>query len=178
MNKWQVSYISLVVLIAFSWGESTVLASSTDSVDDEKSKDEYVQLVVSVLRSHVKALQQLTAKEIKYSDNVVMHAVAIKDAWDMLGPMDWHAAEAMRLQQKQQGDGTSNLEEKDFDIMINSSLNSINRLSKSALRWMRDNDRDVFMNDLNVMMKSCKNCHSLLPKNTAPPVWKGLKEKL
>ena len=178
MKKWQVSFLSLVVLIALPWVESMALASGTDSVNDEKSKDEYVQLVVSVLRSHVKALQQLTAKEIKYSDNVVMHAVAIKDTWDMLGPMDWHAAEAMRLQQKQQDDGTIKLTEKDFDIMADHSLNSINRLSRSALIRMRNNDRDVFMNDLNVMMQSCKDCHKLLPKNTAPAVWKGLKGKL
>jgi len=178
VRKWKVSFISLVALIVLPWNGAMLLASDADAAAEKKHKDKYVELVVSILRSHVIALRDLTANEIKYSDNVARHAIGIKQTWDMLGPMDWHALEAKRLQKKKEGGNAIILQQKDFDKMVDNSLTRVDRLRQSAHRWIRDNDRDAFMKDLDSMMQSCKDCHSLMPKNTAPAVWKGLKGKL
>jgi len=171
MEKWKVSFIILVVLVVLPWNEPIAFANQSDS------KDEYVQLVVSILRSHVKALQKLTDEEIKYSDNVARHAISIKQTFDMLGPMDWHAAEAMRLQQEKKGNNDALLSQKEFNNMVENSIKHVDRLRQSAHRWMRDKDRTAFMKDLDTMMQTCHDCHAILPKNAAPAVWKGLKGK-
>jgi len=168
----------MAVLMLIPWNGPTLSAKESDAVKEQNNKDEYVQLVVSVLRSHVKALSQLTANKIKYSDNAARHANAIKETFDMLGPMDWHAAEARRLQKENKGNGTSMLSQKEFNEMVDVSMERIVRLRRAAHRWMRDNNRDIFMKELDSMMQSCKDCHALLPKNTAPAVWKGLRGKL
>jgi len=177
MKNWKINIISLVALVAFTWNGTMVFADK-NAAGEKKNKDEYIQLVVAALRSHVKALSHLTAKEIKYSDNVARHANAIKDTFDMLGPMDWHAAEATRLQQEKATKNTKMLTQKDFNKMVEISTKRIARLRQSAHRWLRDKDRNAFMKDLDAMMQSCKDCHALLPKNTAPAVWKGIKGQL
>lgn len=177
MNKYMLGLLSVAVFVTLSMYGPMVSANETDTADAKKQKDDYVLMVVSALRAHVKALHHLTAHDIKYSDNVARHAIGIKNTFDMLGPMDWHAAEAKRLQKEMKNNDSAILTEKEFEKLAEYSYDRINRLRQSAHRWMRDNNRDAFMKDLDGMMQSCKKCHSLLPKNTAPSVWKGLKGK-
>ncbi len=177
MNKWKISFISLLISVAIPWNGTILLADESDAAIKEKQKDEYVQIVISILRGHVQALHKLTAVDIKYSDNAARHANALKHTFDMLGPMDWHATEAMRLQQDSNDNKGKLLTHKHFDDMAENSIKKINRLRQSAHRWMRDKDRDAFMKDLDTMMQACHDCHVALPENATPKVWKGLKGK-
>lgn len=177
MNNWKISLISLLISVTIPWNGTILLADESAAAMKEKHKDEYVQIVISILRGHVQALQKLTAEEIKYSDNAARHANGLKNTFDMLGPMDWHAAEAKRLQNEKKGSKEALVTEKDFDNMVDNSMDRIDRLRQSAHRWMRDNNREAFMKDLDTMMQSCSECHSTLPKGTTPKVWKGLKGK-
>jgi len=178
MNKWKIGFISLLISVATMWNGAILLADDSASAMKEKHKDEYVQIVISILRGHIKALQNLTTEDIKYSDNAARHANGLKNTFDMLGPMDWHAAEAKRLQREKKGNAETPVTEKDFDNMVDNSMERIDRLRKSAHRWMRDKNREAFMKDLDLMMQSCSECHSTFPKGTTPKVWKGLKGKL
>ncbi len=177
MNKLKISFILLLISVAVPWSGTLILADKSDAANKEKHKDEYVQIVVSILRGHVQSLYNLTEEDIKYSDNAARHANGLKHTFDMLGPMDWHAAEAMRLQQENNKNKENLLTHKHFDDMAENSIKKINRLRQSAHRWMRDKDRGAFMKDLDSMMQTCHDCHVALPENTAPKVWMGLKGK-
>ena len=177
MNKWKIGLISLLISVATVWNGAILLADDSAAAMKEKHKDEYVEIVVSILRGHVKALHKLTAEDIKYSDNAARHANGLKNTFDMLGPMEWHAAEAKRLQREKKGSKETPLTHKNFDHMVENSMDRVDRLRQSAHRWMRDKNRDAFMKDLDAMMQSCHECHATLPENTAPKVWKGLKGK-
>lgn len=67
---------------------------------EQEDKARYVQEVVKVLRIHMDALRSLVTHKIKYSDNLVRHALALKDTFGLLGPMDWHAAKSAAMRSR------------------------------------------------------------------------------
>lgn len=162
-----------VALLSATFLMTGFLASSAQA-NRADEKDKYVATVVSILRSHVTSIRQLTKQDIKYSDNVVRHAVAIRHAFGMLGPMDWHVAKSIQLNKLT--DDKAKLDEKAFQSLADQSQDSVKYLARAAQRWLRDGKRDLLMGSVTSMMNTCNNCHSQLPEDTAPAVWKGMTE--
>lgn len=137
-------------------------------------KDEYVASVLNIIRTHVSLLEELSVtSRFKYSDNLVRHAVAIQDTFSLLGPMEWHAAEAARLHGVKQG-GNSQLNEDMFEDLARASRKSMTDLVRAAHDSMEEYERDGMIEAINNMKQSCNNCHILLPKSVAPDIWEPL----
>ena len=141
---------------------------------DDAAKDRYVDMVVELLRNHVVAMRWILDHDIKYSDNMVRHAHAFERVFGMIGPMEYHAAEAAALAQ-----GLPEAErftEKQFEDLAEQSMRKIHDLEKAAARYLRDNDKTRMRESINGVIDACGACHLRLPKGTTPPVWQGLKE--
>ena len=67
---------------------------------EEFTQKSYVDSVIVVLRIHADAISNLNTHKIKYSDNLARHAIALKETFGLLGPMDWHAADSAKLMNK------------------------------------------------------------------------------
>jgi hypothetical protein len=142
-------------------------AGSTYALD----RNEYVTSVIEILRAHVNILEELTvAHQFKYSDNLVRHAVAVEDTFGLLGPMEWHAAQAAKLRISKQGSSTQ-LDEDMFEDLARASRKSLKELVHAAHDSMVEYDRDGILDAINDMKESCNSCHSLLPKSIAPEIW-------
>lgn len=136
----------------------------------------YLEQVVGVLRSHVISMRMiLDHDDIKYADNIVRHAEAFERTFGMVGPMEWHAAEAFQYMNK--SDSAEKLSQQQFEVLAEKSQVAINRIKRSAKRYMRDKNKQLMRDSINRMIQSCGACHSKMPKGTVPSVWKGLKEK-
>jgi hypothetical protein len=134
-------------------------------------KDEYVASVLTIIRTHVNLLEELSVtSRFKYSDNLVRHAVAVQDTFSLLGPMEWHAAEAAKLHSVKQGSG-SELNEDMFESLARASRKSMTDLVRAAHDSMENYERDSMIDAINTMKQSCNNCHILLPKSVAPDIW-------
>lgn len=146
------------------------------AVDEAKARDAaYLEQVVGVMRSHVASMRMiLDHDEMKYSDNIVRHAEAFERTFGMVGPMEWHAAEAFGYMAK--SDQSEKLSEAQFEELAEESQVAINKIKRSAKRFMRDKNKDLMRGSINNMIKSCGACHSKMPKGTVPSVWKGMKE--
>jgi cytochrome c556 len=138
-------------------------------------RSSYVESVISVLRIHKDAISNLTAHEMKYSDNLVRHAIAIKQTFGLLGPMDWHAAESANLLKKKSIHTEMNVEQ--FEALAKNSNKAMKGLIRAAHETMEEDDRDGLNAALELMMDSCNSCHAYLPKSVAPDVWGTLKRK-
>ncbi len=160
--------LSVCVFLALP---STLMAQA----DYDDTKDKYVDEVVKVLRTQVSAMRILIRHEIKYSDNMVRHASAIDRAFGMLGPMEWHTAEAVKLMRE--SDAQDKLTEQEFEELAKKSLDAIDRLSRSAERYLRDRDQKLMLGAINTVIKSCGACHNHLPEGSVPQVWEGMKEQ-
>ncbi len=135
----------------------------------------YLDQIVSVLRAHVQSMRMiLDYNDLKYADNMVRHAEAFERTFGMVGPMEWHIAEAYSHAQKS---GTANkFSEQQFEDLAQTSRSAIDQIKKSAKRYARDKDKDLMRASINDMIKSCGACHSQMPEGTVPAVWKGMKE--
>jgi len=137
--------------------------------------DAYVDQVVGVLRSHVLSMRMiLDNDDLKYADNMVRHAEAFERSFGMVGPMEWHVAEAFSHAQKTEAG--EKLSKKQFEELAENTRRAINKIKRSAIRYMRDGKKELMRNSINRMIKSCGACHSKLPEGTVPHVWKGMKE--
>ena len=137
--------------------------------------DAYVEQVVGILRSHVLSMRMiLDSEDLKYADNMVRHAEAFGRAFGMVGPMEWHVAEAFSYAQK--SDSAEKLSEEQFADLAEDTRIAINKIKRSALRYGRDKNKDLMRASINNMIKSCGACHSRFPEGTVPQVWKGMKE--
>jgi len=92
----------------------------------------------------------------------------------MVGPMEWHAAEAYQYMLK--GDAPDKLSEEQFEAFGEISHKTMERLKRSAKRYMRDRNKQLMRDSINNVIESCGNCHSKLPEGTVPHVWKGMVE--
>jgi hypothetical protein len=133
----------------------------------------YLEQVVSVLRSHVISMRMiLDHDDMKYADNMVRHAEAFERAFGMVGPMEWHVAEA--FQYVQDKDATEKLTKQRFEELAENSRKAISRIKRSAKRYMRDKNKQLMHESIDNMIKSCDSCHSKLPAGTVPHVWMGM----
>ena len=137
--------------------------------------DAYLDQIVGTMRSHVLSMRMiLDHDDLKYSDNMVRHAEAFERAFGMVGPMEWHVAEAFSHGQK--SDSAEKLSEEQFEELAENTRMAISKIKRSAIRYMRDKKKELMRDSINRMIESCGACHSRLPEGTAPHVWKGLKE--
>lgn len=168
------------LLLFFGMGLVMVLVSllSVKAYAEETRQahnDAYLEQVVGVLRSHVLSMRMILDHEgLKYADNIVRHAEAFERSFGMIGPMEWHVAEAFSYSQK--SDAKEKLSQEQFEELAENSRVAISRIKKSAMRYVRDKNKDLMRQSINDMMKSCGACHSKLPEGTVPRVWKGMKE--
>ena len=137
--------------------------------------DAYVEQVVGILRSHVLSMRMiLDHDDLKYADNMVRHAEAFGRAFGMVGPMEWHVAEAFSYAQKR--DSGEKLTEKQFEELAENTRIAIYKIKRSAVRYGRDKNKELMRASINRMIESCGACHSKFPEGTVPSVWKGMKE--
>jgi predicted PP-loop superfamily ATPase len=137
--------------------------------------DAYLNEVISILRSHVLAMRMIIDHDdLRYADNMVRHAEAFERAFGMIGPMEWHAAEAFNFAQK--SGATEKLSQAQFEELAEQSNAAIRKIKRSATRYVRDKNKDLMRGSINEMIKSCGSCHARLPQGSVPGVWKGIKE--
>jgi len=162
------TFITLIVAaLCLSW----VMAAQSEGFN----RKTYVQAVITVLRIHADAIQNLTKHNMKYSDNLVRHAIAIRRTFGLLGPMDWHAAESAKLMHK--GALSSDMEVEKFRKLEKRSRDAINALVFAAHEAMEEDNREGLNEALENMKNSCNACHSYLPASVAPDVWGTLKRR-
>jgi hypothetical protein len=135
----------------------------------------YLNQVIGVLRSHVLSMRMiLDYDDLKYSDNLMRHAEAFERAFGMIGPMEWHAAEAFNFSQRTGAE--EKLSKAQFEELGEESYMAIRQMKRSATRYMRDKNKELMRESINAMIDSCGACHSRLPEGSVPSVWKGIKE--
>ncbi len=162
---------SLILLLIATMGLSWNLVTRASDFDQEV----YVESIITILNIHADAIENLTLREMRYSDNLVRHAVAIKRAFGLLGPMDWHANEAAELRKKKSS--SDKFDSKTFDRLARKSQKAIKNLVRAAHEHMERHDQEGLFEALNEMKESCNACHTYLPKSVAPDVWGNLKRK-
>ncbi len=152
---------------------STLCLSSVTALAAEQfDRKAYVDSVVTILRIHADTLQNLTAHKIKYSDNLVRHAIALEHTFGLLGPMDWHAAEAVKLASEDGAKMEPSVEE--FERLQKRSRDALRNLVIAAHRAMEEDNREGVNQALHDMKESCNACHEYLPESAAPDVWGSL----
>ena len=139
----------------------------------EFNRKSYVESVITVLRIHADAIRNLTAHEIKYSDNLVRHAIAIQRTFGLLGPMDWHAAKSAKLMNKNASNLNIDIEK--FEKLEKRSRDALKDLVRAAHESMEEDNREELNEALENMKNSCNACHAYLPESVAPDVWGTLK---
>lgn len=155
---------------------SLCLAWSVGAQADEFDRESYVQSVITVLRIHADAIRSLTVHEMKYSDNLVRHTIAIQRTFGLLGPMDWHAAESANLLKEKRTSGAS-MDAERFERLGKNSQKAMKDLVRAAHENMEEDDREGLLEALEQMKNSCNDCHAYLPSSVAPDVWGTLKRK-
>jgi hypothetical protein len=165
---WQVS-------AAFTLGAALVVSTNAVAMrGDDAAKDRYVDMVVELLRKHVVAMRWILDHDIKYSDNMVRHAHAFERVFGMIGPMEYHAAEAAALSLGLPE--SERFSEQQFEDLAEQSMREIHDMEKAAARYLRDRDKTRMREAIDNVIDSCGACHLRLPKGTTPPVWQGLRE--
>ena len=170
-KRWSESFMAgmaLVLMIGLPVSASAEGATKADN-------DAYLELIVGTLRSHVLSMRMiLDHDDLKYADNIVRHAEALERSFGMIGPMEWHVAEA--FDHMQNSDSVEKLSQEEFEEMAENSRRAISQIKRSAVRYLRDKKKPLLRDSINRMIESCGACHSKLPEGTVPSVWKGMKE--
>jgi hypothetical protein len=143
---------------------------------DKFDREAYVKSVITVLRIHANAIRNLTAHEMKYSDNLVRHAIALQRAFGLVGPMDWHAAESADWHIKK-GESDGDMDAEQFEKLGKNSERALKDLVLAAHDNMEEDDREALLEALDRMTNSCNACHAYLPSAAAPDVWGTLQRK-
>ena len=132
-------------------------------------KEEYVDTVVSILRTHTQLMERMAqGKRFYYSDNLVRHANQIRDTFGLLGPMEWHATPSDELRS---GEGDVVLDGELFKSLAFASRRSLTNMVRAAHDHMEGYDREGLLEAIAEMKQSCMNCHQLLPESVAPRIW-------
>ena len=146
---------------------------STSAMD----RNEYVGLVMEILRAHVYLLQELpVVHRNKYSDNLVRHAIAIERTFGLLGPMEWHTVQSAAIRTESRGTNDE-FDEEMFEGLARTSQNALKNIVRSAHDTIEQQNADGLLLAIDEMKQSCNNCHSLLPKSVAPDLWGPLPRK-
>jgi cytochrome c556 len=169
----QSSEVIAVVMALVFFSLVSTAAFSEESLQTRHQA--YLDQVTGVLRSHVLAMRMiLDHDDLRYSDNMVRHAEAFERAFGMIGPMEWHAAEAFSFSQRTSAD--EKLTQAQFEELADESYMAIRQIKRSATRYMRDKNKDLMRASINDMIESCGACHSRLPEGSVPSVWQGMRE--
>ena len=140
-------------------------------------KKEYVDSVMNIIRSHVNLLEELSVTDrFKYSNNLVRHAIAVEDAFGLLGPMEWHSAQAAKFHKVKHG-SKGELDEDRFEDLARASRKSLKTLVRAAHDSMEEYEANGVRHAIDEMKESCNNCHNLLPKSVAPDIWGSLERE-
>jgi len=146
-------------------GVSPVLALDSDQLNSDK----YVESVISILRTHTELMERMAeGPRFRYSDNLVRHAQQIRETFGLVGPMEWHAAQATDLSY---GEGDAALNAELFESLALASQRSLTNLVRAAHDSMEKYDREGLLEAITTMKQSCMNCHDLLPESIAPRIW-------
>ena len=148
----------------------------TASQADDFNRQTYVNSVISILRAHADAIQNLSTHHIKYSDNIVRHAVALQQTFGLLGPMDWHAAESAELMVNKNPAHVAEDKER-FEKLEQRSDFAMKALVLAAHNALENDNREGLKEALQNVKTSCNDCHAYLPAAAAPDVWGNLKRK-
>ncbi|MBF0158068.1 MAG: hypothetical protein HQL58_00940 [Magnetococcales bacterium] len=157
------SYLSRLSLVALL----LVPVASAQAESPEKTR--YIESVIALLNLHADAIRQLASHNFRYSQNLARHASALHDTFGLVGPMDWHAAEAVTLQKisKDQPGLTAG----QFEKMASQCQKSMKTLHRAALqRIEKGGDAAPVIKALDTMQQQCNDCHHLLG-GTVPEVW-------
>ncbi|MBF0108832.1 MAG: hypothetical protein HQL76_06640 [Magnetococcales bacterium] len=131
-------------------------------------RDTYVQGVIAILRQHAAHIRMLATIDFKYSHNLVRHVSALEDSFGLLGPMDWHAARAVSLQEN---DGNHPLMDTEaFESLARDCQKSIKTLHQSAIHRIEGGTAEPVLEALDKVQSKCNHCHGLLG-GAAPDVW-------
>jgi hypothetical protein len=164
----------LKVGVALAFVQCSSLAVSAEE-GAQTANDAYLDQVVTVLRSHVLSMRMiLDHDELRYADNMVRHAEAFERAFGMVGPMEWHVAEAFT--QSQKTDYAEKFNKKLFEELADDTRVAIKKIKRSAIRYGRDKKKNLMRDSINNMITSCAACHSKLPEGSVPHVWQGMQE--
>ena len=152
---------------------STVISANENAQPAGKTNDDlYVEMIVTMLRSHIAAMRLLIDHEyLHYADNVARHATAFERTFGMIGPMEWHAADAFARASKVEGAAVS---EAQFASLGEDSFAAIHALPRAAERYQRDKNKELMHESINQVISSCIACHSSLPPGSVPDVWAGM----
>ncbi|MBF0124192.1 MAG: cytochrome c [Magnetococcales bacterium] len=148
-----------------------LLLAPIASVQAESSeKARYIESVITVLNIHADAIRQLANHNFRYSHNLARHANALHDTFGLVGPMDWHAAEAVTLQKisKDQPSLTAG----QFEKMASQCQKSMKTLQRATLqRIEKGGEAAPVIKALDDVQQKCNDCHYLLG-GTVPEVWR------
>jgi len=134
-----------------------------------QDNDEYVESVISILRTHTQLMESMAqGPRFRYSDNLVRHAQQIRETFGLVGPMEWHAAQAADLLS---GEDDAALNEEMFESLALTSQRALSNLVRAAHDSMERYDREGLLEAITAMKQSCMNCHDLLPESIAPRIW-------
>lgn len=136
--------------------------------EQSKVEEEYVRSIVTVLGIHAQSMRRLSAHQIPYSVNMVRHATAIRWAFGLLGPMEWHAAKAIQLSHETGPDRA--LDEETFDALTERNRAALKFLDVAAHRWLKDRNRDLLIEALDDLVTTCNDCHARLPAGSVPDI--------
>ncbi|MBF0185667.1 MAG: cytochrome c [Magnetococcales bacterium] len=154
-------------ILAASMG--VLLAGPLSSPLQASEREHYVQSVISLLRTHADTIRQLAMQDFKYSRNLARHADALIHTFGLLGPMDWHAAEASFLHKKQ-GDAPQ-LQPADFERLADQCQKSMRTLQTASLHHVEHGGSSApVLKALEEIQGKCTGCHDLLD-GAAPDVW-------
>jgi cytochrome c556 len=161
----------IITLLTAALVSSWIMATRAD----EFNQKSYVESVIIVLRIHADAISNLSTHKMKYSDNLVRHAVDLQRTFGLLGPMDWHAANSAKLMNKDAS--KSGMDEDQFEKLERRSRNAMKALVVAAQDAMVEDNSEGVNVALENVKESCNACHSYLPESVAPDVWGTLKRK-
>ena len=137
------------------------LATTPAHAQEPDAEKTYVRAVMTILRSHIEALKYLTAVNIKYSDNVVLHAIAVRRTVGFLDHGEWQSAAG--------ADGANpKLDAKTFERLAKNGRKASRKMETAARQWLKDGNRRTFLTAMNGMTTTCNNCHNHLAGAPAP----------
>ncbi len=164
-------YLKVALLVAtIGLGWSSVASA------EEFTKESYVDSVMAMLRTHASAIENLNTHRIKYSNNLVRHAVALEQTFGLLGPMDWHAAQSATLMTAKDPAREEENQAKFHELQERASV-ALKGVIVAAHRTLEEGDHETLEMALDRMKESCNNCHTYLPEDVAPDVWGNLERK-
>jgi hypothetical protein len=153
---------------------SVLLAPAAANAID---RSDYVDSVIGVLRTHASLIEELSQGDrFKYSDNLVRHAMALKQTFGLLGPMEWHVAKSARLHARSDS-SESPLNEDHFDELAEASQKSLDTLVRAAHDSMEKHDAKGMKEAIEEMKSACNACHRQLPATAVPDVWGDLQRE-